>query len=213
MKKMKLITALLSLMLIAGCNSAPTSTSTISSTPPTSTPTISLTPKTTPSPTPTHAPTPTPKTTSTPESTKTDNKAKETSLGFTTNDFLSKFNTIVSELDSSIYARIGKVLGDIVDINVSDSVSLSLYVEGGYVTTIIVKGSGTGTLTSGKEQMYCMVAAAKAADTSLTTSAASNFILELLDTAPKGKDYTKNKNGLKYTVSAQTGSTWLQIKK
>ncbi|HBL82277.1 MAG TPA: hypothetical protein DD391_06710 [Clostridiales bacterium] len=96
----------------------------------------------------------------------------------------------------------------------SDSVTLSVYTNGDFVTDIFVKGKGTGSANSGVEQMYCMVAAAKVADPSLTTTEASNFILELIEAAPgNGKDYSKKKNGFKYTVSVDTGSTWLVIGK
>ncbi len=137
------------------------------------------------------------------------------SLGFTANEFMHLFNRNASELDSNLTAYYGKALTGIIDMNTtSDSVTLSTYIEDGYVTTVIVKGTGTGSTASGIEQMYAMVAAARAVDSKLTTSEASNFILELLESAPRGgANYSKTKNGFKYTVSAMTGSTWLQISK
>lgn len=161
-----------------------------------------------PAKTATPAPTPTPvPATPAPE--------PENSLGFTPNEFMHSFNRNASELDSNLTAYYGKALTGIIDMNTtSDSVTLSTYIEDGYVTTVIVKGTGTGSASSGVEQMYAMVAAARAVDSNLTTSEASNFILELLEAAPRGgADYSNTKNGLKYTVSAMTGSTWLQISK
>lgn len=169
---------------------------------------ISAKPTKTATPTPAATPTPTPvPATPTPEPVN--------SLGFTANEFMHSFNRNASELDSDLTAYYGKALTGIIDMNTtSDSVTLSTYIEDGYVTTVIVKGTGTGSTASGIEQMYAMVAAARAVDSKLTTSEASNFILELLESAPRGgADYSKTKNGLKYTVSAMTGSTWLQISK
>ena len=149
------------------------------------------------------------------EKRQQEEKAKEGTFGMNAKEFVQSFNMNSAALGSSVTATVPTSTDNFIDIGTSsNNVSLSLSMQRGYVSDVYVNGEGDGSSASAVDQIYSMVAAAQALDSSLETSDISNFLTVLISNAPKnGDNYTQKKNGITYTVSAMPGSTVLLINK